>query len=220
MPLWKNNREPVFKIKTGKNETFLDDIIKKKKLIPSSAHYNMDKDFYINIKDNVVISKSPRVTNIVEVAKRAKRIPGVGAYNIGIPYPIPHGKLMRDKRVSFTDEAMTISKDSPSFYPVNFKHIENRSPSLKWSNPSKAVRKDTELGLEKIDKSIGPQSYDVLEAYKKSQLKDVKSIIDKAKGGSFIEVHLKTHKNIPAPGAYNIEKAQNYITAGANRGWK
>jgi len=64
------NKPIVFGIhqdKSGKPRHFLDDILKAKKIVPPPNTYDTSKSFIM--KQNMMVSKSPRVTMAVEIEK-------------------------------------------------------------------------------------------------------------------------------------------------------
>jgi hypothetical protein len=53
-----------------------------------------------------------------------------------------------------------IEKEKPGYYDVNEKHTSKRTSEFTIYKDKKSVRRDVEMGIDKQDKDLGPQSYD------------------------------------------------------------
>ena len=67
---------------------------------------------------------------------------------------------------------------------------------------------------------MGPSSYNVEDAYKKTQLKNPKFFIGKGPIENYLDLEIKKGKKNPAVGHYKIDSAIKMTTKGLARGWK
>ena len=70
----------TLKIVNNKNNNFIDDLIKKKKLVPSPSHYTV-KEVTLNPK-NPITSKGRRQSIVDEAEKHSKQVPAPDKYII------------------------------------------------------------------------------------------------------------------------------------------
>ena len=105
------------------------------------------------------------------------------------------------KSVWFLDESEFKGKNSPPFY--NTKHVDKH-----WMTPDfKRQSKARKTKIEKLN-SVAPNSYNTEESFSKTQL--IKSKWKFLKWKRFLDSEriIKLKSSVPAPGHYNIEKAE------------
>jgi hypothetical protein len=109
---------------------------------------------------------------------------------------------------------------TPSFYnPIELEKVKNSSPKYDWKL-SKTVRiqplKKTPAG----NSETSPHSYNTETAKQKVGQTSPRYSYGKEKGKSFIQAYQASKSWVPAPSAYNLDKAYNRITIGARKGYK
>lgn len=129
VPLWKNNREPIPALPKGTNMTFIDEIMKKHKKMPGPAQYKHESKIFDGIKDNYIISKSPRNTEIDQIISKASKFknPGVGQYEIAKKIKIYGGTIDKEDKITYVDSIMFESKQKPGIYSKSYKLVEKKS---------------------------------------------------------------------------------------------
>mmetsp|Transcript_9268 Transcript_9268/g.15595 ORF Transcript_9268/g.15595 Transcript_9268/m.15595 type:complete len:149 (+) Transcript_9268:426-872(+) len=113
-------------IKNAKNETYLDQIMKAKALIPSPSQFNLDKQLFKKMA-NPITSKSPRKTPIDEVQNFQKKhkFPGVGQYQVKpVLKRIQLGLSDKTDRVGYLEEAILKAASSPGFIDPKYKGVD------------------------------------------------------------------------------------------------
>ena len=117
-------------------------------------------------------------------------------------------------------EAQVAGYSTPSFYnPIAMEKIRNCSPKHDW-NKSKTVRiqplKKTAAGQTEVS----PHTYNPDTADKRVYKASPRFSYGKEKGKSFINAYSSSKSWVPAPSAYNTDKAFGRITIGARRSYK
>lgn len=72
----------------------------------------------------------------------------------------------------------------------------------------------------KKNDSPSPMSYDKEAAFIKTQIKEPRFHIPKAKKLSITDIHILKNKFVPGIGSYNTENSFEKITKGLAKGWK
>lgn len=109
---------------------------------------------------------------------------------------------------------------SPSHYnSIDLDKHKTTSPKYDWTK-TKTVRiqplKKTPAGQAEVS----PQTYSPDVSLDKIGQSSPRYSYAKEKGKSFIENYNKKKAFVPAPSAYNVDKAYAVITIGARRGYK
>ena len=154
-------------LKNGpKKETFIAEIMRQKIDAPAPNTYEIDISS-VKLPYNPLPTKAPRKSYVNEIIDQAKKykVPGVGHYKVKPVTKRPLlGKLPKGDRIGYIGDAMWKGRASPGFRSPNFKSIERKS-SQTIISPEHAVDKKKP---EKV--RLGPTSYDVADAFKRSQL--------------------------------------------------
>jgi hypothetical protein len=90
--------------------------------------------------------------------------PGVGTYNISPRQQIKGGKPNKCDRITFIEEAMTLSKVKPGYVTKNYKHTEEKAFSYVFPKPGPKMNPTK----DKNTVIVGPSTYNIGDAYKNS----------------------------------------------------
>lgn len=153
---------------------------------------------------------------IEDLAKKYKK-PDPGTYEIKNKQKLLGALNLKDDRTTFADEALYLGKKIVPPYDAKYEQVQERSPIPKMYAPKED--KETRAGEEKA-KSPSPVSYNLEESFKSTQLIRPKFFIRKGNVPSYAVEASKRKSFVPAPGYYEIDKANSVMTKGASRGWK
>lgn len=179
------NKPIVYKIHEppkGKNVgKFLEQAVKLKAHVPPPNTYNISKNFIL--KNNCMVTKSPRTLQSEEIAKHAKKYKTPEAATYHLKHNITESKItgcfnFQSPRTGYLEEAALIGKEQAPFTNKKYHVID---PKFKHVNIYKP------LPLKKPEKqSLSPTSYDHLDSFKKSQDPKPRFYISKYKYENFI----------------------------------
>jgi len=218
IPLWQT---PIYKpqankISNSNTKTFIQQLMKNKSLIPSPSQYVLEGNLADKAK-NPMVCKSPRVTEAMQINidSKKRKSPGVGEYNISPKRKMVGGTQSKMPRITFSEEAMIISKQAPGYVTKNYKHTEKKQYSYEMQKPPPKNQKE-----KPVNPLVGPASYNVDDAFKQSQLRSPRFYISKFETDNYIDSKLKQAKGKPGIGQYDVTAGDNYVTKGLSKGWK
>lgn len=84
------------------------------------------------------------------------------------------------ERVTFSEEAMFISKSKPGYVTKNYSQVEEKIPIYVMPKPKKEAKKAKEI--------VGPATYNIEQAFKNTQLETPKFYISKYKTDNYINM--------------------------------
>ena len=160
-----------------KKKTFIDDAIRDKKFVPC-ANY----DVISNLKDKNTRSALPKgkrhtiATDAEALAKRSPQ-PDVGTYkpNFGLTEKRNIGAFNLKGKLFDTGslaDACFKGTQAPNFYNSNYKQVEPRVTTRKYSKPINvkldAVPTFLRAGQKKATDKISPASHNPLDSFKKT----------------------------------------------------
>eukprot|EP00356_Strombidium_inclinatum_P016753 CAMPEP_0170506206 /NCGR_PEP_ID=MMETSP0208-20121228/54036_1 /TAXON_ID=197538 /ORGANISM="Strombidium inclinatum, Strain S3" /LENGTH=339 /DNA_ID=CAMNT_0010787583 /DNA_START=392 /DNA_END=1411 /DNA_ORIENTATION=+ len=189
----------------GKPRHFLDDILKAKKIVPPPNTYDTSRTFVL--KQNMMHSKSPRVTMAVEIEKTVKKnaFPEPATYKPSTSYRVepnpglfqPEGRALR---IPGRSQSHRQAAGALRGQELCLGGSKSKYPKIYNPIPAKPV--------EKVN--LSPTSYNFDESYKSTQLQKPKFYISKYKYENYISKAVKQKKWVPGSGAYDVDKGKSF----------
>lgn len=153
---------------------------------------------------------------IQDYAKKNKK-PDPGAYEIKNKQKLLGALNLKDERTTFADEALFLGKRVVPPYDAKFEQVQERSPIARMYLLKEAT--ESKASAEKAVQP-SPVSYNLEESFKSTQLITPRFFIRKGTIASYAVEASKRKNFVPAPGHYDIDKANSIMTKGASKGWK
>ncbi len=217
-----NFQNKSFNFSNAKQETYLDLLIKQKQKIPSPDKYALMRESFVDPKKQSKIYTADRGSTWNEVIKKAKLTPASNFYDKTqfdekrMKPPRGYAHNMQTLKYSFIDEAIFLSKQSPSFYDpvklVSFQQLTIFQEKVKKKDFIFKIRPESEVEHQAKHKkgqrtnAPSPVTYQFDQAMEKtSRFSKAGSsmLIGKDKKKNFCDIAMSRTKYVPGVGKYN-----------------